>query len=109
MVVAIKRSRKKSEIERRVINIARLLHRDWANGLDGRDGGKAMRVQLYQLGNALALLDATSMNNGGWGPPKPCRWCGEMRPTLKNGSFRWSPYPCKKNPEGGDGWASCEA
>jgi hypothetical protein len=30
------------------------------------------------------------LHNGGWGPKKPCRWCGKLVHTTKNGSLRFS-------------------
>jgi hypothetical protein len=101
------KGRGKREVEQRIINTARLLYLGWSEGRDGLDGGKKMRAQLHELGEAFALLDVPSMHRGGWGPPNPCRWCGEMRPTLKDGSLRSA--PCSKNPAPPSDWATCEA
>ena len=77
---------KKRDAEQQVIATARLVYLAWVG--DTVDGGKAMREQLIELGKTFAVLDAVATHGNGYGPPKPCRWCGKLRPTCKDGSLR---------------------
>ena len=98
---------KKREAEQQVIATARLVLLGWLG--DAVDGGQAMREALGELRVAFEALDAKPVQNG-WGPPKPCRWCGKLRPTCKNGSLRMvmcaAPEAPRSNPIG---VAWCEA
>jgi len=49
------------------------------------------------------------LHNGGWGPSKPCRWCGKLVHTCKDGSLRFT--SCKvREPHPEFGWMqSCQA
>jgi hypothetical protein len=73
---------KKRDAEQQVIATARLVYLAWVG--DTVDGGKAMREQLIELGKTFAVLDAVATHGNGYGPPKPCRWCGKLRPTCKD-------------------------
>ena len=98
---------KKRDAEQRIIDTARLVLLGWLG--DTIDGGQAMREAIGELRAAFEALDAKPVQNG-WGPPKPCRWCGKLRSTCKNGSLRMvtctAPEAPRSNPIG---VAWCEA
>jgi hypothetical protein len=88
---------KKRVAELRVIEAARLAYRGWIS-----KNRNEMCEALEELGKAFDMLDMPpaerrELHRGGWGPPKPCRFCGTPRPTLKDGSLRhaW----CKGQPQ----------